>query len=251
MSIDDGTQERRHSRTAWLPDHVNITDLLQTQRQPGHSPPQLWNFTDKPSTLPFGLPRRNPHLQNISCPALFQGNKSELSRAKDYMRKHKRIPVTEDDYLNMTENCDNFRRDRGYIMKPLSQEEYDFPIAYSILMYRDVEQMERLLRAIYMPQNFYCIHIDLNADDAIHMAMRAIVRCFPNVFVASRLESVFWGHISIIYAEMNCLRDLLKYKWKYFINLTGQMFPLHTNRELVKILTLYDGANDIEGTYKR
>lgn len=62
---------------------------------------------------------------------------------------------------------------------------------------------------------------------------------------------VFWGHISIIYAEMNCLRDLLKYQWRYFINLSGFMFPAHSNRNLVNILKLYDGANDIEGTYKR
>ena len=43
----------------------------------------------------------------------------------------------------------------------------------------------------------------------------------------------------------------MQYQWKYFINLSGQMFPLHTNAELVQILKLYNGANDIEGTYKR
>jgi uncharacterized membrane protein HdeD (DUF308 family) len=47
--------------------------------------------------------------------------------------------------------------------------------------------------------------------------------------------------------------DLWKYnkKWKYFINLTGQEFPLRTNYELVKILKIYNGSNDIEGTVKR
>jgi len=62
---------------------------------------------------------------------------------------------------------------------------------------------------------------------------------------------VYWGHISIVYAEMNCLRDLLHYKWKYFINLSGFMFPAHSNRDLVRILRLYDGANDIEGSFTR
>ena len=50
---------------------------------------------------------------------------------------------------------------------------------------------------------------------------------------------------------MFSLQDLLKYQWKYFINLSGQMFPAHTNAELVRILTEYDGANDIEGTLNR
>jgi hypothetical protein len=38
----------------------------------------------------------------------------------------------------------------------------------------------------------------------------------------------------------------MKYKkWKYFINLTGQEFPLKTNQEIVKILKSYKGANDV------
>ena len=36
--------------------------------------------------------------------------------------------------------------------------------------------------------------------------------------------------------------------WKYFINLTGQEFPLKTNAELVKILKVYNGANNIQST---
>ena len=37
-------------------------------------------------------------------------------------------------------------------------------------------------------------------------------------------------------------------KWKYFINLTGQEFPLKTNYEIVQILKAYKGANNVEGT---
>ena len=35
--------------------------------------------------------------------------------------------------------------------------------------------------------------------------------------------------------------------WKYFINLPSSEFPIRTNAELVKILQIYNGANDIEG----
>jgi hypothetical protein len=34
--------------------------------------------------------------------------------------------------------------------------------------------------------------------------------------------------------------------WRYLINLTGQMFPLKTNLEIVKILGTYKGSNDVE-----
>ena len=34
--------------------------------------------------------------------------------------------------------------------------------------------------------------------------------------------------------------------WRYYINLAGSAFPLKTNAELVQILKLYNGTNDIE-----
>ena len=195
--------------------------------------------------------RENTLLGEFNCSAMFAGNKTEMQRAQTFSRDVKRISISDVDYNLLTSNCEHFRRQRGYIMHPLTLEEATYPIAYSILMYKDVEQVERLLRAIYMPQNIYCIHVDLKAANQVHIAMRSIVDCFPNVFISSRLENVQWGHISLVYAEMNCMRDLLRYKWNYLINLTGQMFPLQTNLQLVQILKLLNGSNDIEGTIKR
>ena len=57
-------------------------------------------------------------------------------------------------------SCDNFLNLSDYIQKPLNSQEESFPIAYSIVMYKDPEQVERLLHAIYRPQNHYCIHVD-------------------------------------------------------------------------------------------
>lgn len=38
---------------------------------------------------------------------------------------------------------------------------------------------------------------------------------------------------------------------RYFINLTGQEFPLKTNAEIVEILKALKGANNMDGTFKR
>ena len=114
-------------------------------------------------------------------------------------------------------------------------------------MYKDYEQTERLLRAIYRPQNFYCIHPDARAKKEVHETLKSIVRCFDNVFIAPKLWKVYWGHISMMYAERTCLERLVNYTWFYSINLSGQMFPLRTNGEIVQILKLYNGSNDIEG----
>ena len=45
------------------------------------------------------------------------------------------------------------------------------------------------------------------------------------------------------------MNDLLKrkVKWKYVINLASQAFPLKTNEELVEILKIFNGGNDING----
>ncbi len=136
-----------------------------------------------------------------------------------------------------------------YPNKPGSQEEEELPIAYSILMHKDPVQVERLLRSIYQPQNMYCIHVDAAAIDTVHKAMEGLTQCFDNVFIASKLETVVYAGISRLQADINCMNDLLKrhWKWQYFINLVGQVFPLKTNRELVTILKVYHGMNDIEG----
>ena len=56
---------------------------------------------------------------------------------------------------------------------------------------------------------------------------------------------------SVLEPELVCMRELLRFtKWRYFINLTGQEFPLKTNLELVRIMKALNGSNDMEGVLK-
>jgi hypothetical protein len=137
-------------------------------------------------------------------------------------------------------------------MDSLSDEEENFSIAYSIMVYKRPEQFEMLLRAVYRPQNVYCIHVDKKTPQSVYNEFASIAGCFQNVFLASKRISVYWGYMSVLTQELVCMADLLRYKkWRYFINLTGQEFPLRTNYEMVKILQIYNGANDLESTIKR
>ena len=192
------------------------------------------------------------HVKSVSCEKLFVGDSNEQQLAKNYHKGHPKVKVTATEYIRMTANCITFTQQRKYLMNPGSEEEENFPLAYSILMFKDVEQTERLLRAIYQPQNYYCIHIDSKSDKDIHKAMSAIAKCFSNVFIASRSVPVHWATFSVLQPELICMRDLWRYtKWRYFINLTGQEWPLKTNGDLVKILRAYNGGNDVEGSVKR
>lgn len=194
---------------------------------------------------------QNRVVKEVNCRLLFDDNITEKARAFQRMQQPL-INVSPSIYLNVTKHCDKYIRETGYITSSLTEEERLFPIAYSILVYKDIKQVEMLLRSIYRPQNVYCIHCDVNADDHFRQALNSIVGCFTNVFMASKSYKVEWGRIEVLLPEITCMSDLWKYaNWKYFINLTGQEFPLRTNYELVKILKAYNGSNNVEGTIKR
>ena len=185
----------------------------------------------------------------ISKPRLTSTTKTNWTRF-EYWRKHKKYRHSVRDagfYINATGNCTNFRQSRGYIMSSLSPEEAAFSIAYSILAYTDLEMLERLLRSIYRPEHVFCVHVDIKSKRDYFRAVESIVNCFPNVFLAPKRVDVKWGNFSVIEPDLICMKALWNRdkKWKYFINLTGQEFPLKTNSELVKILTAYRGANDV------
>ncbi|PVD19237.1 hypothetical protein C0Q70_19723 [Pomacea canaliculata] len=137
------------------------------------------------------------------------------------------------------------------VFSTVSQEETGFPLAFSLLVYRDVDQVVRLLRAIYRPHNLYCVHVDRKSNEALQASLRMVIACLPNVLLVPRAINVTWGSVTTLEPELECMRLLWKQrvKWRYFINLTGQEFPLKTNKELVHILKTFRGANDIRGTH--
>ncbi|XP_046547708.1 beta-1,3-galactosyl-O-glycosyl-glycoprotein beta-1,6-N-acetylglucosaminyltransferase-like [Haliotis rubra] len=183
-------------------------------------------------------------LSKPSCSGLFAGDGAAIAASIRYSRLHPHS--SKNDYVWAARNCTDFIRNRGYITNS-APEENEFPLAISILMYKDVEQVERLLRTIYRPSNFYCIHMDFKTALKVKNQMISIVKCFPNVFFSSKQVDVTWGRFSVLEAELVCMRDLLKYPgWKYFINLTGQEFPLKTNLEIVRILKIMNGANSVD-----
>ncbi|KAH3816229.1 hypothetical protein DPMN_117742 [Dreissena polymorpha] len=196
--------------------------------------------------------KEGPLVNAVDCKAIFKNDKEKIKRANNLtvtlLRKH----LQPKNYLQWTQNCSLFKFHRGYITDSISEFEREFPVAFSILMYKDIEMFERLLRAIYRPQNYYCIHVDAKTRDDIFKAVLAMTECFENVFMASQRIRVKWGKLSVLTPELVCMDDLLRRstKWKYFINLTGQEFPLKSNFELVKILTAFNGSNDVECDFK-
>ncbi|KAG9353699.1 hypothetical protein JZ751_011821 [Albula glossodonta] len=166
------------------------------------------------------------------------------------LRRKDIVDLDDEGVVSMTSDCLGFIESRGYASLPLSNEERDFPLAYSLVVHKHASMVERILRAVYMPHNVYCIHYDRKSSKRFIAAVENLARCFPNVFIASELESVQYANITRLNADLNCLSDLLgsSIKWKYVINLCGQDFPLKSNYELVAELKKLSGANMLESS---
>ncbi|KAL4221385.1 hypothetical protein ACF0H5_019643 [Mactra antiquata] len=190
-------------------------------------------------------------LGDIDCSAIIRHDETELAKARGVMQQLTRRSIPVEKYAR-TVDCENFRGGRGYVEHPLSQIELNFPLAFGLIVYRDVEQIERLIRSIYRPHNFYCIHIDSKLQMKEKTALQRVANCLDNVYIADKSINVTWGEFSVLEAELICMELLLQHKrWKYYINLTGQEFPLKTNKEIVSILQSLDGANIVDGTWIR
>ncbi|XP_033747470.1 beta-1,3-galactosyl-O-glycosyl-glycoprotein beta-1,6-N-acetylglucosaminyltransferase 3-like [Pecten maximus] len=158
-------------------------------------------------------------------------------------RKYSSCKLTE-----LVRNCETLRTAHEYITDGVSQEESDFPLAFSIKLHRDPEQAEQLLRTIYRPHNVYCLYVDGKAHQIVYNLILNISRCFPNVHVIRDRINVIYASSAHVISDLQCMRKCTEsgVKWKYYINLTGQEFPLKTNLEIVRILKSLNGANDIE-----
>ena len=176
MSDSNHIPSVQHDRAIWLSGQFDKSESSLHKYQMNYVGKFTLNMTIATSAYLKSIWHTRSINTNIDCPALFGSEPGNISHTHKYMYQNPRTALTAYDYLTMVDDCAVFRATRGYIMHPISQDELDFPLAFSILMYTDVEQVERLLRAVYSPHNYYCIHVDIKAADEVHMAMRAIAR---------------------------------------------------------------------------
>lgn len=120
-------------------------------------------------------------------------------------------------------------------------------IAYLILVHRLPNQFKKLFKAIYDSSNFYLIHIDKKASQQIGEEVRNFLKDYLNVHILDS-ENVIWGGYSMVQAELDGMKYLLEMnkKWDYFINLSGQDFPLKSQEIIKNFLSKNNGKNYIK-----
>jgi len=120
-------------------------------------------------------------------------------------------------------------------------------IAYLILVHRLPDQFIKLFKAVYESTNFYLIHIDKKTDEAITAEIKKFLIEYPNVHILTS-ENVIWGGYSMVQAELDGIKYLLKMNatWDYFINLSGQDYPLKSQKIIKEFLSHNNGKSYIK-----
>lgn len=120
-------------------------------------------------------------------------------------------------------------------------------IAYFILVHRFPEQFKRLFKALYHPENYYLIHLDKKTSIDIYDDIKDFLTDFPSTYILES-ENVVWGGYSMVQAELNGMSYLLKLNlnWDFFINLSGQDYPLKSQKIIREYLTQNKGNNFIK-----
>ncbi|KAL7054235.1 hypothetical protein AAHC03_026243 [Spirometra sp. Aus1] len=82
--------------------------------------------------------------------------------------------------------CEAFKRHIFPTEVPVTAEERDFPIGFILAVNKSINQVARLLRLIYRPQNVYATHVDRKTLQEFYDAVQEIAKCFgANVGVVS------------------------------------------------------------------
>lgn len=123
-------------------------------------------------------------------------------------------------------------------------------IAYHLALHKNLGQALDLLDAVWTPEDTFLVHIDLKTDDryvegfARHVQQTGKT---ANVFQQDR-KRIFWATPSIMHLHLSGILKLLRLErdWDYYINLSGQDFPLKKISQLKSFLSSNPNMNYIE-----
>lgn len=192
-----------------------------------------------------------PIIPRRDCQKLIAGDKTEARRIQA-ASKQWTASITDAMFLKQTRDCDQLQQTfNNNLYNTILERE--FPLAFTFVVNSNPQQVIRLLKLLYRPQNVFCIHYDVKTPPSVRQVFDNIAKCFGNVMIATKLEDVIWGYYTIMQAQVNCLHDLHRYresqstamKWRYVINLCGKELPLVTNCELVSRLMALNGSSSV------
>ncbi|KAD5317499.1 hypothetical protein E3N88_17445 [Mikania micrantha] len=103
----------------------------------------------------------------------------------------------------------------------------------------DGARLDRLLRSVYHPRNYYLLHLDLEASDSERVVLAKNVGSMKNVMVVGKANLVTSKGPTMIACLLHAVAILLKEwkDWNWFINLSASDYPLMTQDDILHIFS--------------
>ncbi|PAV90544.1 hypothetical protein WR25_03939 isoform D [Diploscapter pachys] len=183
---------------------------------------------------------------NINCQDIIT-NKPDPTIEIRYKSWRYNFDEWENKLINSEDRCSTIKVLFRFDTEPRSIEEAKYPLAYGLVVYKDIIQLLFMISSIYAPQNEYCIAVSGSSNELFKILMADFEKCFKNVHVLNR-PPISWGSFEIINSTYACLDYLAKLStpWKYYQYLSGFDAPLKTNYEMVQIFKAMKGAWNVE-----
>jgi len=121
-------------------------------------------------------------------------------------------------------------------------------IVYSVTAYHKLDHLQWLLEQIYEPQHFYVLNVDRKSSDEFYEQVCELARSLgPNVVMSERRYDIIYYGWSAMYVELQAWFQAIRMGQArdYFINMSGQEYPIKTRCELTSFLTEHMGLNFI------
>lgn len=117
-------------------------------------------------------------------------------------------------------------------------------IAYFIMVHHKSEVFKDMFKKIYTRDQFYLIHIDRKAKPDFIEEIQLYIVHFPNVYILDSMNIVSGG-FNMVQAELNAMEFLLNVsqEWDYFINLSGEDYPLKSQNIIRQFLSAHKDRN--------
>lgn len=107
-------------------------------------------------------------------------------------------------------------------------------IAYCLLVHKNPRQVTRLLRSIQSKDDFYYVNV-FNGQSETRVWRQEIGKVDSSFHVSYKYGKS-WGKLAVVQATLDAMRYFSDCDYDYFINLTGQCYPLRSIDGIKKAL---------------
>jgi len=162
-------------------------------------------------------------LNDTFCGKFISGTWQTAINQSEIVERNQLVQLKINDFEMEFKNllCSDFITKNGFYSKHITDLEYNNPMAFTILVYKNFYQFQVLMRTLYVRSNFHCIHVDQEASINFYVYALKLSTCLDNVFAINPRKKVQWGTMSILEVERLCQTYLLKQssKWHYYMTI--------------------------------